>query len=63
VAETEPRAAPVRGWRTTVVRTAEDQVSVWQENTEGTFILVVGLVLGAALLALAALSSIEEGMR
>jgi hypothetical protein len=54
VAETEPRAAPVRGWRTTVVRTAGDQVSVRQENLEGSLFLI-GVLVGA----LALLSAVD----
>jgi len=54
VAEMDPWAAPVHGWRTTVVRTAVDQVSVRQANTEGTLVIVS--VLAAALAMFAALA-------
>jgi len=61
VAEMDPWAAPVHGWRTTVVRTAVDQVSVRQANTEGTLVIVS--VLAAALAMFAALAySFGQGM-
>jgi hypothetical protein len=61
VAGMDPWAAPVHGWRTTVVRTAVDQVSVRQANTEGTLVIVS--VLAAALAMFAALAySFGQGM-
>jgi hypothetical protein len=54
VAEMDPRAAPVHGRRTTVVRTAGDQVTVRQENLEASFFLI-GLLVGA----LALLSAVD----
>jgi hypothetical protein len=59
VEEMEPRAAPVDGWRTTVVRTAGDQVSVWRENWGGTLVLI-GAVAGALTVVMSMLSSLSS---
>ena len=58
VAEMDPGGAPIRGWRTTVVRTAEDQVSVREPNLEGS-LFVVGLLAGAMALVAAIAASLD----
>jgi hypothetical protein len=58
VTEMDPGGAPVHGWRTTVVRTAEDQVSVRQKDTGGSLFLI-GALVGVMALVAAIVSSLD----